>query len=113
MKRSKALIGGLCIAVAVAVGVGQWYLVNVASTAAVPVVCAKTDIPAGTKITGDMLEIKKMGKLNLPSSIIGDTAKSSARMPTPTFSRTISSRAESSPAVLPPTPWGTGRCCTA
>lgn len=75
MKRSKALIGGLCIVVAVAVGVGQWYLVNVASTAAVPVVCAKTDIPAGTKITGNMLEIKKMGKLNLPSSITGDTAK--------------------------------------
>lgn len=75
MKRSKTLIGGLCIAVAVAVGVGQWVLVNVASTAAIPVVCAKTDIPAGTKITGDMLEIKKMGKLNLPSSITGDTAK--------------------------------------
>ena len=75
MKRSKTLIGGLCIAVAVAVGVGQWYLVNVASTAAVPVVCAKTDIPAGTKITGDMLEVKEMGKLNLPSNVTGNTAK--------------------------------------
>lgn len=75
MKRSKTLIGGLCIAVAVAVGIGQWYLVNVVSTAAVPVVCAKTDIPAGTKITGNMLEVKKMGKLNLPSNISGNTAK--------------------------------------
>lgn len=75
MKRSKTLIGGLCIAVAVAVGIGQWALVNVASTAAVPVVCAKTDIPVGTKITADMLEVRKMGKLNLPSNITGDTAK--------------------------------------
>lgn len=75
MKRSKTLIGGLCLAVAVAVGIGQWALVNVASTAAVPVVCAKMDIPAGTKITADMLEVRKMGKLNLPSNITGDTAK--------------------------------------
>lgn len=75
MKRSKTLIGGLCIAVAVVVGIGQWALVNVASTAAVPVVCAKMDIPAGTKITADMLEVRKMGKLNLPSNITGDTAK--------------------------------------
>jgi pilus assembly protein CpaB len=75
LKRSKTLIGGLCLAVAVAVGIGQWALVNVASTAAVPVVCAKMDIPAGTKITADMLEVRKMGKLNLPSNITGDTAK--------------------------------------
>jgi pilus assembly protein CpaB len=75
LKRSKTLIGGLCIAVAVVVGIGQWALVNVASTAAVPVVCAKMDIPAGTKITADMLEVRKMGKLNLPSNITGDTAK--------------------------------------
>lgn len=75
MKRSKALIGGLCIAVAVAVGIGQWALVNVASTAAVSVVCAKTDIPAGTKITADMLVVRKMGKLNLPANITGVTTK--------------------------------------
>lgn len=75
MKRSKTLIGGLCIAVAVAVGIGQWALVNVASTAAVSVVCAKTGIPAGTKITADMLVVRKMGKLNLPANITGDTTK--------------------------------------
>lgn len=75
MKRSKALIGGLCIAIAMAVGIGQWALVNVASTAAVSVVCAKTDIPAGTKITADMLVVRKMGKLNLPANITGDTTK--------------------------------------
>lgn len=75
MKISKTLVGVICILAAIAVGAAQWYLVNVASTAAVPVVCAKVEIPSGTKITADMLEIKKMGKLNLPANISGDTDK--------------------------------------
>lgn len=75
MKISKTLVGVICILAAVAVGAAQWYLINVASTAAVPVVCAKVEILSGTKITADMLEVKKMGKLNLPSNISGDTNK--------------------------------------
>lgn len=75
LKCSKTALGALCIVVALGVGAAQWYAVNVASTAAVPVVCAKTDIPAGTKITGDMLKVKKMGRLNLPSNITGDADK--------------------------------------
>lgn len=75
MKPNKTLVGVICIIAAIAVGTAQWYLVNVASTSAVPVVCARAEIPSGTKITADMLEIKKMGKLNLPANISGDTER--------------------------------------
>lgn len=75
MKFSKTVVGAICIVAAIAVGAAQWYLVNVASTAAVPVVCAKVEIPSGTKITAAMLEVKKMGKLDLPADITGNTDK--------------------------------------
>lgn len=75
MKFSKTVVGVICMIAAIAVGAAQWYLVNVASTAAVPVVCAKAEIPSGTKITAAMLEVKKMGKLNLPANIAGNTDK--------------------------------------
>jgi pilus assembly protein CpaB len=73
LKISKTLVGVICIIAAIAVGAAQWYLVNVTSTAAVPVVCAKVEIPSGTKITANMLEVKKKGRLNLPSTIAGNT----------------------------------------
>lgn len=75
MKLSKALIGVICIVVAIGLGAVQWYAVNIASTSAVPVVCAKVEIPSGAKITAAMLEVKKMGKLNLPANITGNAAQ--------------------------------------
>lgn len=75
MKKSKTLIGILCIALAVIVGIGEWLTVNAGTSVAVPVVCARTDIPSGTKITGDMLTVKKMGRLNLPSGVVSNASK--------------------------------------
>jgi len=75
VKLSKTIVGAICIVAAIGVGAAQWYAVNVASTAAVPVVCAKVEIPVGAKITKDMLEVKKMGKLNLPANITGNAAQ--------------------------------------
>ncbi|MFT9078374.1 Flp pilus assembly protein CpaB [Ethanoligenens sp.] len=70
-KKNKQTIGVLCIAAAVAVGGLYWYALH-ASMAGVSVVRAKTEIPAGTKITSDMLETVEMGKLNLPANITGN-----------------------------------------
>ena len=75
MKLSKTIVGAICIVAAIGVGAVQWYAVNVASTAAVPVVCAKTEIPVGTQIKKEMLEVKKMGRLNLPANITGNAAQ--------------------------------------
>ena len=75
MKLSKTIVGAICIVAAIGVGAAQWYAVNVASTAAVPVVCAKAEIPAGTQIKKEMLEVKKMGRLNLPANITGNAAQ--------------------------------------
>jgi len=75
VKLSKTIVGAICIVAAIGVGAVQWYTVNVASTAAVPVVCAKTEIPVGTQIKKEMLEVKKMGRLNLPANITGNAAQ--------------------------------------
>jgi pilus assembly protein CpaB len=75
VKLSKTIVGAICIVAAIGVGAVQWYAVNAASTAAVPVVCAKIEIPVGTQITKEMLEIKNMGRLNLPANITGNAAQ--------------------------------------
>jgi pilus assembly protein CpaB len=75
VKLSKTIVGAICIVAAIGVGAAQWYAVNAASTAAVPVVCARIEIPVGTQITKEMLEVKKMGKLNLPANITGNAAQ--------------------------------------
>lgn len=68
-KKHRTVIGILCIVCAVAFGALYWIVVANASE---PVVRAREEIPAGTKITADMLETVRMGRRNLPGNITGN-----------------------------------------
>ena len=68
-KKHRTVIGILCIVCAVALGALYWFAVANASE---PVVRAREEIPAGTKITVSMLETVRMGRRNLPGNITGN-----------------------------------------
>lgn len=70
--KNKTVVGGAVIATALILGFVIAPAVNHLSASTTMVVRAKTDISAGTKITGDMLEDVDLGKTNLPSNITGN-----------------------------------------
>lgn len=73
--KNKTVVGGAVIAASVVIAFVVSPMVSYMAASPTAVVRAKAEIPAGTKITADMLETVKMGKLGLPANITGNVGQ--------------------------------------
>lgn len=65
----------ICVTISLLIAFVLFPVANSLSGSGVSVVRAKQDIPAGTKITGAMLETVNLGRLNLPSDAAADISE--------------------------------------
>lgn len=68
--KNRIFIGCLCIAFAILIAFVAFPYINNLTTSTVKVVAATQDIPAGTKLSSDMIKIVEVGKFNLPENIV-------------------------------------------
>lgn len=73
--KNKTVVGGAVIAASVVIAFVVSPMVSYLAASPTAVVRARAEIPAGTKITADMLETVKMGKLGLPANITGNAGQ--------------------------------------